>query len=135
MKAVSLCGLGVFMLVAGGCGAEFPLRPDALIGKTKTEVIALAMEHAERTGDHKVNFAVETRNERAGTCHFENLYHGTRIGAERDGRLLESDVWKVFFTRESVLFGLLGRRERYIEVIFRDGRVHECRHGTISDGV
>lgn len=114
------------LLLAVGCEKEFPLQPDALIGKSKKEVIALTMAFAERTSNDEVNFAIQNPN-----GHFENYYYRTPIEAEQAGRLQKSNVWQVFFMKVNTLFGF---HRKSIEIIFRDDRVYQYKVNTISDG-
>ena len=117
-----------------GCGRSeennsekgFPLQPDVLLGKSKNEVIALSMELAERTSSNEVRFAAKD-----DYGHFCEYPHSSKAEAEQDERLIQSNVWEVFFVREKTF---VGAHDKCIEITFQDGRVSKFRITTISDG-
>lgn len=135
-RNIFLAVVALFLTVAAftGCGRNvgnnsekgFPFHPDALLGKSKNEVIALSMEFAERTSSNEVRFAAKD-----DYGHFCEYPHSSKAEAEQDERLLKSDVWEVFYVTEKTL---VGAHDKCIEITFQDGRVSTFRIITISDG-
>lgn len=120
------CFFSIILSFLVACDKKFPLDPSILIGKSKHEIIALSMEFAERNNSNKVNFAAQ--NEYG---HFENYYYSSKSQAEQDENLLRADVWQVFFTKQSTLFGYY---HKFIQITFKNGYVNKVEINTISDG-
>ena len=55
------------------------------------------MELAERTNSNEVNFAAKNKY-----GHYENYYYVLKLQAEQDERLLKSNEWDVFFTKQKI---------------------------------
>ena len=120
---ISLIYTALLFLV--GCDKEFSLDPDILLGKSKYEVIGLAMALAERTNSNEVNFAAKNKY-----GHYENYYYVLKLQAEQDERLLKSNEWDVFFTKQKTL---LGYHCKFIRIIFVKDLVFKVEIGTLSD--
>jgi len=102
----------------------------SLVGKTKSEVIALSFRDSARVLGGKVQICVATYRPKANTYQYHNYYYQTEEEALLAKALRESNSWEVFWTRNESSWPA---SYNYIRLTFENGKVKSFTIGKSSD--